>query len=50
METRNIFENISCIDHRYSLSEAKAFEGLSNAGQMRKNLIVILNDNQMSID
>lgn len=29
METRNIFENISCIDHRYSLSEAKAFEGLS---------------------
>ncbi|MBR5965449.1 MAG: adenylosuccinate lyase [Treponema sp.] len=29
MESRNIFENISCIDHRYSLSEAKAFEGLS---------------------
>ena len=29
METRNIFENISCIDHRYSLSEAKVFEGLS---------------------
>jgi len=29
METRNIFENISCIDHRYSISEAKAFEGLS---------------------
>ncbi len=29
METRNIFENISCIDHRYSFSEAKAFEGLS---------------------
>lgn len=29
METRNIFENISCIDHRYSLSEAKTFEGLS---------------------
>ncbi|MBQ5400382.1 MAG: adenylosuccinate lyase, partial [Treponema sp.] len=29
METRNIFENISCIDHRYSLSEAPVFEGLS---------------------
>ena len=29
METRNIFENLSCIDHRYSLSEAAAFEGLS---------------------
>ena len=29
METRNIFQNISCIDHRYSLSEASVFEGLS---------------------
>ena len=29
METRNIFENLSCIDHRYSLSEADAFVGLS---------------------
>lgn len=29
METRNIFENISCIDHRYSLSEADVFAGLS---------------------
>ena len=29
METRNIFENLSCIDHRYSLSEAAVFEGLS---------------------
>lgn len=29
METRNIFENISCIDHRYSLSEAEVFNGLS---------------------
>ena len=27
-----------------------AFEGLSHAGQLCKNLIVILNDNQMSID
>ena len=29
METRNIFENLSCIDHRYSLSEKDAFDGLS---------------------
>ena len=29
METRNIFENLSCIDHRYSLSEKAAFDGLS---------------------
>lgn len=29
METRNIFENLSCIDHRYALSEADAFAGLS---------------------
>ncbi len=29
METRNIFENLSCIDHRYSLSEGEAFSGLS---------------------
>lgn len=33
-----------------ALTGGMAFEGLSNAGQMRKNLIVILNDNQMSID
>ena len=29
MNQRNIFENISCIDHRYSLSEAEVFSGLS---------------------
>lgn len=29
METRTIFENISPIDHRYSLSEAEVFNGLS---------------------
>lgn len=29
METRNIFENLSCIDHRYSKSEAEVFNGLS---------------------
>lgn len=29
METRTIFENLSCIDHRYSLSEKAVFDGLS---------------------
>ena len=33
-----------------ALTGGMAFEGLENAGQLRKNLIVILNDNQMSID
>jgi len=29
METRNIFDNLSAIDHRYSISEAAVFDGLS---------------------
>ncbi|MCI1209247.1 MAG: lyase family protein, partial [Treponema sp.] len=29
METRNIFENLSALDHRYSLSEKAVFDGLS---------------------
>ena len=29
METRNIFENLSCLDHRYSLSEKEVFNKLS---------------------
>lgn len=33
-----------------ALTGGMAFEGLSHAGQLNKNLIVILNDNQMSID
>lgn len=33
-----------------ALTGGMAFEGLSNAGQLAKNLIVIVNDNQMSID
>ncbi|MCF0242598.1 MAG: 1-deoxy-D-xylulose-5-phosphate synthase [Treponema sp.] len=33
-----------------ALTGGLAFEGLENAGQLSKNLIVILNDNQMSID
>ena len=33
-----------------ALTGGMAFEALSNAGQLAKNLIVVLNDNQMSID
>ena len=33
-----------------ALTGGMAFEALSNAGQLGKNLIVIVNDNQMSID
>lgn len=33
-----------------ALTGGLAFEGLSNAGLLSKNLIVVLNDNQMSID
>ena len=33
-----------------ALTGGLAFEGLCHAGQLYKNLIVILNDNQMSID
>lgn len=33
-----------------ALTGGMAFEGLSHAGQLAKNLIVVVNDNQMSID
>lgn len=33
-----------------SLSGGLAFEGLNNAGLLKSNLIIIVNDNQMSID
>ena len=29
MENRNIFENLSCLDHRYSISEKEVFKKLS---------------------
>ncbi|HTR44152.1 MAG TPA: 1-deoxy-D-xylulose-5-phosphate synthase, partial [Thermodesulfovibrionales bacterium] len=32
-----------------SLTSGLAFEGLNHAGQLKKNLVVILNDNEMSI-
>ena len=33
-----------------ALGGGLAFEGLNNAGSLKKNLIIILNDNEMSID
>ncbi|MCR5495672.1 MAG: 1-deoxy-D-xylulose-5-phosphate synthase [Treponema sp.] len=39
-----------CIIGDGALTGGLALEALSNAGQISKNLIVILNDNQMSID
>ena len=33
-----------------ALTGGEAFEGLNHAGQLKKNLIVIVNDNEMSID
>ena len=33
-----------------ALTGGEAFEGLNHAGQLKKNLIVVLNDNEMSID
>ena len=32
-----------------SLSGGEAYEGLSNAGEMGTNLIIVVNDNEMSI-
>ena len=42
--------NIVCVVGDGALSAGLAYEGLNNAGSMKKKLIVILNDNKMSID
>ena len=42
-------ENVVAFIGDGSMSEGEAFEGLDNAGEMTTNLIVILNDNEMSI-
>ena len=42
--------NVICVVGDGALSAGLAFEGLNNAGAMKKRLIVILNDNKMSID
>lgn len=42
-------ENIIAVIGDGSLSGGEAYEGLSNAGEMGTNLIIIVNDNEMSI-
>ena len=42
-------ENIIAVIGDGSLSGGEAYEGLSNAGEMGTNLIVVVNDNEMSI-
>ena len=42
--------NVICVVGDGALSAGLAYEGLNNAGAMKKKLIVILNDNKMSID
>ncbi len=42
--------NVICVLGDGALSAGLAYEGLNNAGAMKKRLIVILNDNKMSID
>lgn len=42
-------ENVIAVIGDGSLSGGEAFEGLSNAGEMKTNFIVVVNDNDMSI-
>ncbi len=42
--------NVICVVGDGALSAGLAYEGLNNAGALKKQLIVILNDNKMSID
>ena len=42
--------NVVCVVGDGALSAGLAYEGLNNAGSLKKRLIVILNDNKMSID
>ena len=41
---------VICVIGDGALSAGMAYEALNNAGAMNKELIVILNDNEMSID
>ncbi|MFV0313550.1 MAG: 1-deoxy-D-xylulose-5-phosphate synthase, partial [Anaerotignum sp.] len=43
-------DNIIAVIGDGSMTGGLAYEALNNAGQEKKNLIIILNDNQMSID
>ena len=43
-------ENVMAVIGDGSLSGGLAFEGLNNAAKLKSNLIILVNDNQMSID
>ncbi len=49
-DIKNDNANIICVVGDGALSAGLAYEGLNNAGALKKQLIVILNDNKMSID
>ena len=49
-EIENIPRKIVAVIGDGALTGGMAFEALNHAGQLKKNLLVILNDNEMSID
>tara|TARA_B100001287_G_C22672502_1_gene525965 strand:+ start:461 stop:2377 length:1917 start_codon:yes stop_codon:yes gene_type:complete len=49
-DIKNDDANVICVIGDGALSAGLAYEGLNNAGALKKKLIVILNDNKMSID
>ena len=49
-DINNDSSNVVCVVGDGALSAGLAYEGLNNAGALKKRLIVILNDNKMSID
>ncbi len=49
-EIENVDRKVIAVIGDGALTGGEAFEGLNHAGQLKKNLIVILNDNEMSID
>ncbi len=48
-DLRGTSENVVAVIGDGSLSGGEAFEGLSNAGEAGTNLIIVVNDNEMSI-
>ena len=48
-ELQNMTEKVVAIIGDGAMSAGEAFEGLNNIGGMNKNVIIILNDNKMSI-
>lgn len=48
-DLQEMHDNIIAVIGDGSLSGGEAYEGLSNAGEMGSNLIILVNDNEMSI-